>query len=215
MNTLEAIHRRRSIRRFRPDPVPEELLTKILEAARRAPSGTNAQPWKFVVVRSPERREALAEAAYGQAMFHQAPVIVVALGDRKVYKRRMRRAKELIDVGAIDAEVIEKLGNVYRNRATQTLEPDQAIMANCMIAVDHLILAATDLGLGTCWVRFMKVEEIAAALGLPEEVFPIVMIPLGYADEDPPSRPRYPLDEVAFAEDLDHPWPAEVTEDGA
>ncbi len=75
-----------------------------------------------------------------------------------------------------------------------------------MIAIDHLTLAATSLGLGTCWVMLMKPDEVAAALKLPDSMFPVAMIPLGYADEDPPPRPRYALDEIALDEEIEHPW---------
>lgn len=206
MELFETIARRRSIRHFRPDAVSDELITQVLEAARLAPSGSNAQPWKFVVVRSEEKRRALCEAAYGQPMFRQAPVVIVALGDRKVFRKWLRRGKELVDIGAVDAEVMQTVGEIYRSRAKEPGGPDRSILANCMIAIAHLTLAATSLGLGTCWVMLMKPGEVATALGLPDAMFPVAMIPLGYADEDPPPRPRYSLDEIALDEDLEHPW---------
>jgi len=208
MDTLEAIRRRRSIRKFKPDPVAPELITEVLEAARLAPSGTNAQPWKFVVVRSPAKRQALCEAAYGQPMFRQAPVIVVALGDRKIFKKRLRRGMELVDIGAVDRQVMETVAKVYQNRATDPAALDISIRINCAIAVEHLILAAASLGLGSCWAMLIKAEEVTEVLDLPDWLFPFAMIPIGHADEDPPPRPRYPLEETAFDEDLDHPWPA-------
>ena len=207
MDTLETIRQRRSIRNFKPDPVAEELITEVLDAARRAPSGSNAQPWKFVVVRSQTCRAALCEAAYGQPMFRQAPVVIVALGDRKTFKKWIRRGMELVEIGAVDAGVMQTVGEVYRSRAEQPGGPERAILLNCMIAIDHLTLAATSLGLGACWVMLMKPDEVAATLKLPDSIFPVAMIPLGYADEDPSPRPRYALDEIAFDEDLEHPWP--------
>ena len=206
MDIFETIARRRSIRHYRPDPVADELITQVLDAARLAPSGSNAQPWKFVVVRSEEKRAALCEAAYGQPMIRQAPIVIVALGDRKVFRKWLRRGKELVDIGAVDAQVIETVGEIYRGRAKEPGGADQSIQANCMIAIDHLTLAATGLGLGTCWVRLMKSDEVATVLELPNTMFPVAMIPLGYADEDPPPRPRYALDEIALDEDLSHPW---------
>ncbi len=77
MEVLEIIRRRRSIRRYKPDPVPEDKLRKVLEAARLAPSAANRQPWKFIVVRSPEVKEMLKEA-YPASWFISAPVIIVA-----------------------------------------------------------------------------------------------------------------------------------------
>ena len=209
MDTLEAIGRRRSIRKFKPDPVDRGLITGVLEAARAAPSGSNVQPWKFVVVRSAQKRHALCEAAYGQAMLREAPVVVVALGDRKVFRKRLRRGKELVDIGAVDASVMETVGRVYAARQKDAAAVDRTILANCMVAIDHLTLAATSLGLGCCWVMLMKVEEVARVLEIPEQMFPVAMIPIGYADQDPPARPRYLLEEIAFDEGLGSPWSSE------
>ncbi len=209
MDAREAIERRRSIRKFKPDPVDRGLITQVLEAARLAPSGSNVQPWKFVVVRSAEKREALCEAAYDQRMFREAPVVIVALGDRKAFRKRLRRGKELVDIGAIDASVMETVGKVYGVRQKDPAAIDRTILANCMIAIDHLTLAATSLGLGSCWVMLMKVDEVARVLGIGEQMFPVAMIPLGYADQDPPPRPRYPLEEIAFEEELGRGWEGE------
>jgi nitroreductase len=79
MDVYSAIRERRSVRAYRPDPVPEEVLGRILEAARLAPSAKNLQPWKLVVVRDPERRRRLAEAAMGQDFVAEAPVVIAAV----------------------------------------------------------------------------------------------------------------------------------------
>lgn len=206
MDTLEAIGRRRSIRKFKPDPVASSLITRVLEAARAAPSGSNVQPWKFVVVRSTQKRSLLCEAAYGQSMFREAPVVVVALGDRKSFRKRLRRGKELVAIGAVDASVMETVGRVYGVRQEDPAAVDRTILANCMIAIDHLTLAATSLGLGSCWVMLMKVEEVARVLQIPDHMFPVAMVPIGYADQNPLPRPRYLLEKIAFDEGLKRPW---------
>lgn len=79
MNVLEAIKKRRSVRGYRPDPVPEDTLKEILEAARLAPSASNRQPWHFVVVTDAQRRQDLARASRNQAFVGQAPVVIAAV----------------------------------------------------------------------------------------------------------------------------------------
>lgn len=79
MDVHEAIKTRRSVRSYKPDPVPEESLKRILEAARLAPSGHNAQERKFIVVRDDEKRKQLAEDASGQAFISEAPVVIAAV----------------------------------------------------------------------------------------------------------------------------------------
>ncbi len=80
MEVMEAIRSRRSVRGYKPDPIPEADLNEILEAARLAPSASNRQPWKFIVVTDPDKRAALTRASRNQVFVGQAPVIIVAVG---------------------------------------------------------------------------------------------------------------------------------------
>jgi len=204
MEFRETVERRRSIRKYGNDPVDEAVLTRILEAGRLAPSATNSQPWRFLVVRAPARREALAAASYGQKFLSEAPVVLAVLGDRARYRKRLRRGKELIDLGAIDPAVMEAAGTAYRKR--EAGGDDAAILLQCALAAEHLALAATAEGLGTCWVRLFDEEAVAAALALPDTLFPAVLLPVGTPREAPPPRPRSPLAEVACDETVDRPW---------
>lgn len=205
MDTLAAIAARRSVRRFRPDAVEPRLVTACLEAARQAPSATNSQPWKFVVVRDAARRRALAEAACGQHFVGEAPVVIALLGDRRSFRKRLRRGKELVDIGAVDAETADRLAAAYQNRDRQE-DPTPAITLNCMLAGQNLVLAAAGLGLGSCWVMAMDREKVSSVLALPESLFPVALIPLGYAARETPPRPRYALPEIVCDEEIDRPW---------
>lgn len=80
MSILKIIKERRSVRRYRPDPIPEEALLRVLDAARFSPSGKNLQPWKFIIVRDKALKRHLAEASNRQSFIAEAPVIVVACG---------------------------------------------------------------------------------------------------------------------------------------
>jgi len=80
MKVLEAIQKRRSVRKYKQDPVPEEALLRVLEAARLAPSGKNFQPWKFIIVRDKALKEKLARASAGQFFIAKAPIIIVGCG---------------------------------------------------------------------------------------------------------------------------------------
>lgn len=80
MTVLEAIKKRRSVRRYRPDPIPEEILMRVMEAARYSPSGKNLQPWRFILVKDPSLKQRLVNASVGQSFIAEAPVIVVACG---------------------------------------------------------------------------------------------------------------------------------------
>jgi nitroreductase len=207
MDVFQAVAARRSIRRFKPDPVTDEAITRILEAARLAPSGTNAQPWHFLVIRSDQTRAALREAAYGQRFVEEAPVVIAALGDRKRYRKRLRRASELVELGAVDPEVVRNAGN-YRKQSDDKEATDRAIVLNVAIAAEHMALAATALGLGSCWVMLMDRDRVAELLGVEDPRFPVALMPLGVPDQAPAARPRYDLSEIASDQTLEKPWGA-------
>ena len=102
LTVKEAIRERRSIRRFKSDPVPDEMIHQMLEAARLAPSGTNRQPWRFIVVTDAAEKAKLREMCMGQAFVEQAPVVIVCCADLTVYSVDVgkKRYQEFIDYPA-------------------------------------------------------------------------------------------------------------------
>ena len=211
MDFFEVVRARRSVREFLDKPVSSKDIETCLEAARLAPSATNAQPWRFLVVRKPEIRAALVEAGFNQPCLQQAPVITVLLGDRGVHRKRLRRAKELADVGALSEETLAALEERYKAKQDSNREAnDDVIRANCMLAGEHYALAVTALELGCCWVGLFDVEKIVEALKLDEKYnFPIAMFPTGYpSGGDIPPRPRYSISDVAWKDEMGRPWVA-------
>ena len=212
MDFFEVIRGRRSCREFSDKQVSAKDIETCLEAARLAPSGTNAQPWRFLVVRSPEKRAAIAEAGFNQPCLRQAPVVTVLLGDRGVFKKRLRRAKELADVGALSEETLATLEARYRDKEQSEEGPretnDKSILANCMLAGEHYVLAAAALELGCCWVMLFDAEKLGEVLNLdPKYNFPIALLPTGHpAGAAPEPRPRYGLSKIAWKEEVDMPW---------
>lgn len=211
MDFFETVRARRSCREFADRPVSGKDIETCLEAARLAPSGTNAQPWRFLVVRDADIRARLAEAGFDQPCLKQAPVITVLLGDRGVFKKRLRRAKELGDVGALSDETLEIFERQYAKRQSEDKAAnDHAIALNCMLAGEHYALAATALDLGCCWVRMFDSAKVSEALNLEAKYnFPVALLPTGYPAGGPPSpRPRYSLSEIAWKEEAGRPWQA-------
>jgi len=149
MEFYEVIKTHRSVRLFEQDPIPENVLRKVLEAARIAPSGSNRQPWKFILVRDETAKKKLAAACSGQAFIVQAPVIIVAVGRNIRYNR----------------------GNYMG---------DMSFLIDVAISVDHLILAARNEGLGTCWIGSFDNQTIKRLLQIPEDLNVVAVIPVGY-----------------------------------
>ncbi len=211
MDFFEAIRSRRSIREFSEDPISGKDIETCLEAARLAPSGTNAQPWRFFVARDPAVRAALAGAGYDQPVLRQAPVITVLLGDRGVFRKRLRRAQELADVGALSDETLATIQKKYQEKPDSGREAnDAAIRMNCVIAGEHYVLAAAALELGCCWVGLFDSEKVMDVLKLdPKHNFPVAMLPTGRPKgELPPPRPRYSLSDIAWKDETGLPWTA-------
>ncbi|MHB1126685.1 MAG: nitroreductase family protein [Bacillota bacterium] len=201
MELKETIARRRSIRKFKPDPVSDEQIREILEAARLAPSGTNRQPWRFLVVKDAGAKANIAANTIGQNFIATAPVIIVCCADLFVYTRDTRkRQEELWDAGVGERDV-----NLYANLdAPQDESPEglkkylnQALL-NMGIGIEHMVLTATSLGLGTCWVQMFSPRKMQAALNLPDNIIVNTLLPVGYPDQDPLPRPRVPMEEIVL-----------------
>ena len=172
---IESIQHRRSIRKFTSDPIDPEKLEAMLEAAKLAPSGNNKQPWTFIVVQSEQQRLAVMEACHRQTWMITAPAFIVAVAD-------------------ISARVETKPG-LYLDENSPDWELKRAIR-DTAIATENILLEADAQGLGTCWVGFFVQSEIRPVLGIPDDKFVLAVIPLGYADQEPPARPRRALEEI-------------------
>jgi nitroreductase len=172
METLECIRTRRSIRRYKSDPLSEEVLEKVLEAVRWAPSWANTQCREMVVVRDESVKKALQDTLpQGNPAWDaivQAPVVIAACA-------RMGRA------------------GVKKN-LQMTVYGDWA-MFDMGIACQNLCLAAHDLGLGTVHVGLLDHRKAGKVLGLPEDVQVFELIPLGIPDQEAEAPPRRPLKE--------------------
>ena len=163
MDFSELIKARYSVRAYKPDPVEEEKLHQVLEAAQLAPTAANRQPFQLIIIHT-AGREAELRRIYPRAWLTQAPLIVCICG--------------------IPAEGWVRVdGKNYTD-------------VDVAIAMDHLVLAATDLGLGTCWIAAFDPDAARQVLGLPEGVEPIAFTPLGYPAGRPGPKQRKALDEL-------------------
>ncbi|MFH0846489.1 MAG: nitroreductase family protein [Chloroflexota bacterium] len=205
LTVKEAIQKRRSVRRFKDQPVADELIREILEAARLAPSAMNLQPWRFIVVKDQEKRSKLAEICWHQKSIAEAPVAIACFGDRGAYSResRTRRREEVIERGATSQGTNRFADPKFREYVKShplPLAQDTivSIVSNTFIAIENMLLMATGLGLATCWVGgFTESDKLSQLLGAPEEWFPIAVIPVGYAEGDiGPDRPRRALTNI-------------------
>lgn len=199
LTTKEAIEKRRSIRKFRPEPVPDECVRELLESAMLAPSGSNAQPWRFKVVREPYIRKQLAQAAHNQSFIAEAPLVIVCCAEIQRYlEGSVSGIQDLGRIGAVEGRIVEIIIDRARQMKTACTREEigSRIAINVAIAVEHMVLRALDFGLGTCWVRLLDEQAVRKIFSWDENVLVVALLPLGYPAEAPPPRTRLPVEEL-------------------
>jgi nitroreductase len=200
LTTKEAIAARRSIRRFKPDPVPQSQLDELLDAARLAPSGSNSQPWRFKIVTDAATKAKLMEAANEQKFIAAAPVVLVCCVDIQGYlEGSLSTVQELSASGALPpgmAAEIRRRTEELRQRPREEIAA--RIAFNLGIAGEHIALRALDFGLGTCWVRALDEAGVREIFNWSENLFVAALIPVGYPAESPAPRRRRALAEIVL-----------------
>lgn len=198
MTTIEAIRKRRSIRKYKKDSIPEEVILELLDAARLAPSGCNAQPWRFRVVKDIDTKLQLAQAAYNQKFISEAPVVLVVCANIKQYlDKSVSGIHDLGKIGAVKNEIAEIIEDrVGKLRYLKVREIGPLIAVNVAIAVEHIVLRALDFDLGTCWVRLFDWQKVKEIFNWDDDIYVVALLPIGYPDESPEQRKRLTLQEI-------------------
>ena len=196
IDLFEAIDTQRGIRRFKPDPVPDELITRLLEAAIKAPSGGVRQGWSFIVIRDPETKRKIGELYRTGDRFAITPDLTGQV--RRVYGSAQYLEDHMEDVPVFILACIQ--ANANSNFPGASIYP----------AVQNILLAARGLGLGSCLTtRQMRFEEeIKRLLNIPEDVATAALLPIGFPAEGVrygPTR-RKALEEVAFDDSWGKTW---------
>ncbi len=171
MDVFEAIKNRRSIRQFTDQPIGKDALEKLLDAARWAPTASNQQRWRFVVVTSPPVKELIRKFAPGIFVMPAAFIVIC----------------------------VEKAPDANP-------WAEATYLADCSIAAQNIMLAAYEMGIGTCVALSYAKVAVSEILDLPENVEPLLVLTLGYPAEDPEPPPRLDLNEIAFMNEYGKEW---------
>src|SRR3989344_3420110 len=166
---LDLIKSRRSITKYQPRAVEWDYISRIIDAARHAPSCGNLQNWKFVIVLDPAKRKALAEAALEQYWMMSAPVHIIVCAEQ------------------------DKAERYYGVRGERLYT-----VQNCAAAIENILLEAHSLGLGACWIGAFDEEMVKRTIRAEDFVRPQAIITIGYPAEIPPKPPKHPLNVVTF-----------------
>ena len=169
---LDVIMTRTSIRSFTGEPVPQEQLETILKAGMAAPTAMNSQPWRFVVVTDQEKIAQVFGQGPRSGMFNTAGAVIVVCGESTSMRKPF---------GQPDAEEVE-MENIFWYE-------------DCSAAAENILLAAHALGLGAVWTAgypaMERIASISEALGIPEKVIPLCVIPVGIPAESPAPKDKW------------------------
>lgn len=172
---LKQIENRKSIRKYQNKKVEKEKLNQVLESARLAPSGSNTQPWTFIIIESEDTKEKLSIADHHQEWMMTAPVFIACVADIRC---RI----------PMDTQI----------RLTESSpEPElKLIIRDTAIAIEHILLEAEHLGLASCWTAWFEQDTVRPILNIPDDKYVCGIITLGYGDETPKQRPRKKLEDM-------------------
>jgi nitroreductase len=176
MDILKTIQERRSIRKYKTDPVPEEIIFEILEAARQAPSWANTQTWRFIIVKDDNTKRFLSDTLSSNNPARNALVeapLTICLAAKKGAS------------GFYKGQCATDKGNYW-------------FMFDAGIAMEHIVLAAWNFGLGTCHVGLFDAGQAEDILKIPDDYAIVEMTPLGYFEIEPAETPRKPLQDIVY-----------------
>lgn len=166
---------RRSIRKYKDTKIEPESIDKLIESARLAPSGNNSQPWHYIIVTDEKIKSEIVRVSNNQTWMLGAPVFIVCVADIRV---RLDSGEE-----------------IYLDEETASYELKR-IIRDTAISIEHLVLEATSMGLGTCWVAWFTQKEMRPILGIPSDKYVVCVITVGYPDENPKQRKRKSMEDT-------------------
>lgn len=158
---LELVKHRQSTRKYNPDPVHRKDLLKCIEAARLAPSASNSQPWRFIIVDNPELKDKIAKLTYDKVI---------------KFNKFADRAPAIVVITLEKAKTITRVGRAIKKKEWPLIDIG--------IAAEHFCLQADELGLGTCMIGWFYEKKAKELLNIPEERSIALMISVGYPPVD-------------------------------
>ncbi len=188
---LPEILNRRSIRHYKNKKIEMEKIEVLTEAARLAPSVCNLQPLRILVVDKPEDMDFMRKAAYSSGAVMTAPVAFIGLVDSSADGDIGQKINELYEAEAIEPVDVNTLRS-SKNKPFKLKLGLEISSVSAAIGLEHVVLQAVKLGLGSCWVHHFEFEEVREYFKIPDYMVILAMITLGYPDESPKPRPRIP-----------------------
>jgi len=172
---IKEIAARKSVRKYNDKPVDDKEIIQLIESARLAPSGSNTQPWNFIIIRSEETKEEIVKADGNQMWMKSAPVFIACVADIRC------RIKNEVELSLDEKSSLRELKAIIRDTA---------------IAIEHILLEAEHIGLSSCWTAYFDQADIRPILDIPSDKYVVGIITIGYADIDTKPAPRRSLESM-------------------
>jgi len=182
METEEVVETRRTVHEYTDEELTRDEVRDIFETVRWSPSSYNLQPWEFVVVDDDEGQEALREDAYGQEHVTDASAVVVVFGDLDRGAHAERVFRDQADKGYTPEGRAEDLIERFEDESPEGNE--EWVVQSSMIAATNLMNVAWSRGIASCPMGGWDGDALCETLGVPETWHPVLMVTLGYPDED-------------------------------
>ncbi|NEP59798.1 MAG: nitroreductase [Symploca sp. SIO2G7] len=209
LDVPSTIQQRRSIRAFKPDQIEPAIIKQIINLTVSAPSSSNLQPWRIILVQNPEKKMALTEVCFDEKIISTAPIIFVFAVDINAWKKDMTM---VIEQAKQNGAYTDKEVNYFKKAIPQFFgrlgdKTRECAVKDAMIAATHLVMAAESLGLSTCfvngWLEY-QVKEVIEASNMPDVAIAVI-VAVGYAAESGKNLGRFPLSANVFIDKFGNP----------
>jgi F420 biosynthesis protein FbiB-like protein len=197
LTILNLFKSRRSIHEYSPKKIPEDVLLRVFEAARWAPSAHNAQPWRFIVIRDPAVKRKLARAM-ADRWDEDLTKNGVTRENREILTKNSIKQFTGAPVVVVACLTMENMDE-YPDKRRQKIEHVMAIQS-VAAAIENMLLAAHSEGIGSCWfcAPLFCQGTVRKVLGIPRDVWPQALITMGYPAKEPIPPPRKPFEKIVF-----------------
>ncbi|MCL2372677.1 MAG: nitroreductase family protein [Defluviitaleaceae bacterium] len=172
---IKEIATRKSTRKYNAKPVEDEKILQLIESARHAPSGSNTQPWHFIIVKAEETKAQIVKADGNQNWMMAAPVFIVCVADIRC------RIKDDAEIFLDEASGLKELKQIIRDTA---------------VAIEHILLAAENMGLASCWTAYFEQKDMWPILGIPSDKYVVGVVTIGYSNDGGKPAPKRALESM-------------------
>jgi nitroreductase len=189
----EVLKARRSIRKYKSEPVPDKYLLQLIEAARLAPSALNLQPWRYVIIKENAVIKKIAKYS-PNSFIADSPALIICCLDPKAFYSIPDVLKKAIDSG--EASFSTEYESLPKRDSRDEAFINTLLHLNAGISFENILLKAADLGLGACWIGMLDADSIKKLVDIDERYIVPALISIGYPDQQPSEKPKLPVGQL-------------------